>query len=145
MGLKLGFALATALLMLSSAILALIWLPRSLFGDFKAAPYLSVRTYPLIATLCAVAVVILIWDVSGNYYARAGGPIWSGNLASTTYNLAVGILAWFAFDGLIRALRYRRSPIRQLVWWHCFATSLALSVWAGYLVYWGLRAEFAFL
>jgi CubicO group peptidase (beta-lactamase class C family) len=143
--LKLGFALATAFLMFSSAIFALIWLPGRLFGDPKAAPYFSVRTYPLIATLCAVAVVVLIWDVSGNYYARAGGPIWSGNLASIIFCLAVGALAWFAFDGLIRALRYRCSPISRLVWWHCFATSLALSVWAGYLVYWGLRAEFASL
>jgi CubicO group peptidase (beta-lactamase class C family) len=141
--LKLGFALTTAFLMFSSAIFALIWIPGRLFGGLKAPPYFSVRTYPLISTLCAVAVVVLIWDVSGNYYARAGGPIWSGNLASTTSILAVGMLAWFAFDGLIRALRYRRSPISRLVWWHCFATSFALSVWAGYLVYWGLRAAFA--
>lgn len=141
--LKLGFAVAAVFLMFCTAISAMTWLPRKLFGDLKAAPYFSVRTYPFIATVCAVAVVVLIWDVSGNYYARAGGAIWSGNLAFTTYNLAIGIFAWFAFDGLIRALRYRRSPISRLVWWHCFATSLALSAWAGYLVYWGLRAEFA--
>jgi CubicO group peptidase (beta-lactamase class C family) len=140
---KLGFALATGLLMFSSAIFAVAWLPKRISGGLKPEPYFTVQSYPFIATLCATAVAFLIWNTSGDYYARAGAASWSGNLASILNNLAVGAFAWFAIDGLIRALRYRRSPIRRVVWWHSFVTSLVLSVWAGYLVYWGLRAEFA--
>jgi hypothetical protein len=140
--LKLGFALATALLMGSTAIFALVWLPRRIFGSLKEAPNFSVRTYPLIATLFGSAVFILIWEVSGNYFARANGPGWSGNQASLVYHVAHGAFAWFAIDGLIRAVRHRRSPMLRPVWWHSFATSLVLTAWAVYLVYWGLRAEF---
>jgi hypothetical protein len=52
--------------------------------------------------------------------------------------------AGFAVDGLIRALRHRRAFRPPLIWWHCFTTTLVLSLWASYLVYWGLRAEIAF-
>ncbi len=71
---KLGFALATALLMISSVIFALVWIPRRLFGDLKGAPLLKIRTYPLLATLFAAAVFVLIWDASGDAYGPRGGP-----------------------------------------------------------------------
>ncbi|MGD1029676.1 MAG: serine hydrolase domain-containing protein [Opitutaceae bacterium] len=141
--LKLGFALATALLMFSSAIFSIVWLPRRLFGDLKGAEYFGVRTDPLLAALFGSAVIALIWNASGNYYARGAGPIWSGTLAMIATNVAHGLFAFFAIRGLSRALRRRRSPMNRLVWWHSFATSLALTVWAVYLSYWGLRGEFA--
>ena len=141
--LELGFALATALLMLSSAIFALAWLPRFFFGDLKEAPYLGVRMDPLLATLFGSAVFGLIWEVSGNYYARAGGPIWSGSMATIVIYVAHGAFAFFAIRGLLRALHRRRSPVGRLIWWHSFATSLTLTSWAIYLSYGGLRGTFA--
>lgn len=143
LALKLGFVGATALLMLSTVAFALFWIPKRLFGELRNAPHFSVRTYPFFATLLGGMVIVLIWEVSGNYFARAGGPFWSGSMAMLVYNVAQGAFAWFAVDGLIRALRYRRAFGPRLIWWHCFATALVLSAWAGYLVYWGLRAEFA--
>ena len=143
LALKLGFAGATALLMLSTVVFALFWIPKKLFGELRNAPHFSVRTYPFFATLLGGMVIVLIWEVSGNYYARAGGPVWSGSMATLVYNVAHGAFAWFAVDGLIRALRHHRAFGPRLIWWHCLATALVLSGWAGYLVYWGLRAEFA--
>ena len=141
--LKLGFALATALLMFSSAIFAFVWLPRMLFGGLKGAPYLGVRTDPLLATLFGSAVFALIWETSGNYYARANGAIWAGNSVTIVNHLAHGAFAFIAIRGLFRALRRHRSPVGRLVWWHSFATSLALTVWAVYLSYGGLRGDLA--
>ncbi len=141
--LKLGFALATALLMFSSALFGLFWLPRMLFGDLKGAPYLGVRTDPLLATLFGSAVFVLIWEASGDYYARADGAIWSGNSVTIVSHLAHGAFAFFAIRGLFRALRRHRSPVGRLVWWHSFTTSLVLTVCAVYLSYGGLRGDFA--
>jgi CubicO group peptidase (beta-lactamase class C family) len=141
---KLGFVVATVLLMLSSAIFALFWLPRSLFGNLRGAPHLGVRSDPLLATLLGGSVFVLIWEASGNYYARAGGALWSGDFVVILDHLLQGAFAFFAIRGLLRALRRRRSQINRPVWWHAIATSFILSVWAVYLAYWGLRSDFAF-
>ncbi len=140
--LKLGFVVATLGLMVSTAIFAFFWLPRRLFGDLKAAPFFGVRMDPLWATLWGAAVGFLIWNASGDYYARAGGAVWTGGWVLFANHMAHGLFAFFAIRGLARAMRRRRSPIGRAIWWHSFATSLALTVWAVSLSYWGLRSEF---
>ena len=137
--LKLGFAVATVLLMLSSAIFALVRLPRRFFGGPQGVPDLDLRMNPLLATLSGGAVFFLIWEVSGEAFARDGGPIWSGPVASMVLYAAHGVFAFFAIRGLLRAVRRHRSSMSRLVWWHAFATSLALTVCAVYLSYGGLR------
>jgi len=64
-------------------------------------------------------------------------------LASIVYNLAHGAFLYFSIYGLMRALHLRRIATSRLVWWLSLATSLVLTLWAAYLVYWGLRAELA--
>jgi hypothetical protein len=140
---KLGFAVATALLMLSSIIFAFFWLPRRLFGDLKDGSYLGVRSDPLVATLLGLVVFAIIWEASGNYYARADGARWSGSLVGIVNHLAQGAFVFFAGRGLYRTFHHRRSPVSRLMWWHSLATSSVLSVSAVYLAYWGLRGEFA--
>ena len=139
--LKLGFALVTALLMSSTVIFALVWIPKRLFGKLKEAPYFGVRWDSLLGTLSGSAVGILIWEASGNYYARADGAIWSGYWVRIADYVAYGAFAFYAIRGLLRALRRRCVPIARMVWWHSLATSLALTVWAVYLCYWGLRND----
>jgi CubicO group peptidase (beta-lactamase class C family) len=139
--LKLGFALVTVLLMSGTVIFAFVWIPRRLFGKLEGSPWFGVRGDPLLATLSGTAVGILIWEASGNYYARADGAIWSGDWVSIADYAAYGTFAFYAIRGLLRALRRRRDPIGRMIWWHSFATSLALSAWAVYLCYWGLRSD----
>jgi CubicO group peptidase (beta-lactamase class C family) len=141
--LKLGFAVTTVFLMGSSAILAFGWLARRFFGDLKGAPFIGVRTDPLLATLFGTAVFILIWEASGDYYSRSGGPLWSGHWVLIANYLTLGAFTFFAIRGLSRALRRYRGPIHWTIWWHCFVTSLVLTVWAVYLSCWGLYGEFA--
>ena len=81
-------ALVEVLLMLSSVIFALFWIPRMWFGDLKGTPHLHARADPLFATMSGILLAVLIWNESGNYYARGGGPIWSGGLALIIYLLA---------------------------------------------------------
>lgn len=135
-------AVGTALLMLGSVLSAVFWIPRKLFGDLKTAPYFSVRADPLLATLSGVALCGLIWVMSGDSYARPGGPLWSGRTAVVIYYIAHAAFLSFSVGGLIRALHYRHKPISPLVWWHAFTLSLVLSAAAGYLVYGGLRSVF---
>lgn len=139
-----GAAGATVFLMLGSVVFAFFWIPRKFFGDLKGAPHLHARADPLLATLSGVALFVLIWNESGNYYARAGGPIWSGDLALIVYHLAHAAFVGFAIGGLVRAWGTRRAPIHRLVWWHSFALSLALTVCGVYLAYGGLRGELGF-
>ena len=143
MSLGLGAALAAALLMLGSVIFAFFWVPRMLFGGRKVVPHFRVLADLLMATLSAIAVFVLIWEASGDYYARPGGPLWSGNFVGIAFNVANVAFVSFAVGGLIRTLNSRRSPMPWLVWWHSFALALVLAVCATYLAYWGLRAEFA--
>jgi hypothetical protein len=139
--LKLGFALTTALLMCSSAVFALFWIPRRFFGDLKDAPYFGVRMDPLLATLSGAAVFALLWNASGDYFARARGAIWFGPWVPWASHLAHGVFAFFAIRGLVRALARYRSPVGRVLWWHCLVTSLVLAIWAVYLSYWGLRGD----
>ena len=141
--LRLGAAIITALLMVGSVVFAFTWVPRWFFTTGGESPRMAVQVYPLLATLCGIAVIVLVWETSGNYFARAGGPIWSGYLASIVYNLAHGAFLYFSIYGLMRALHLRRIATSRLVWWLSLATSLVLTLWAAYLVYWGLRAELA--
>jgi hypothetical protein len=143
MSLGIGAALATTLLMLGSVIFAFFWVPKVLFGGIKVVPHFRVLSDGLMATLSAIIVFVLIWEASGDYYARAGGPRWSGNFAGIVYNVANVAFVSFAIGGLTRTLNSRRSPMPRLVWWHALALSLAMTVCATYLAYWGLRAEFA--
>jgi CubicO group peptidase (beta-lactamase class C family) len=140
--LKLGFAAVTALLMLSSVLLAFAWMPRNLVKGPEKELFLGVRSDPFLATIFGTVVFALIWEGSNNYYARANGATWSGGWISAANYVAGGAFVFFSIRGLYRAVRRRDGGIARPVWWHSFVTSLALAIWAIYLAYGGLRGDF---
>lgn len=142
--LELGFAGATAILMLGTVVFAFFWLPKRLFGSLREAQYFGVRTDPLLATLCGGGVFALIWCASGDYFARANGALWSGGAATIATHAVYGAFSFFSIRGLLRAVRRRNAPMGRLIWWHCLATSLALAFVSSYLAIGGLRDEFGF-
>jgi hypothetical protein len=100
--------------------------------------YLGVRSDPVWAALWGLAVAALYWNGSNDYYARGGGARWFGLPVTAAFYVAQIAFAHFSIRGLLRAWRRRREFARGL-WWHAFGTSAALSCWAAYLCYIGLR------
>ncbi len=131
--LEAGVMAATALLMLSSLVFALVWVPRKLSGRMRSVECISVRAMPVLATLSLACLALLVTFAGEDMIDRFGliTP-WSVGFFVSTLAFAI-----FAVLGLVLALRYRHRSIRRLVWWHAFAASLLLTVVACYLGYWG--------
>jgi CubicO group peptidase (beta-lactamase class C family) len=125
---------ATALLMLSSIVFALVWVPRKIFGRMRSVECLSVRALPVLATLSLVCVQLSVM-LAGEDAIERLGLVTPWSVGFFVSALAFAILAVL---GLVLALRCRNRPIRRLVWWHAFAASLFLTVVAAYLSYWGI-------
>lgn len=124
---------AALLLMASSCIFALAWVPAKLFGHLRGAESLSVRAMPVLATVSLVCTLLfIIGSASDSINLLGRATFWSVGICLST--LAFGV---FSVLGLALALRFRNRKIRRLVWWHAFAASLVLTVVAIYLGYWG--------
>ena len=124
----------TALLMLSSLVFALVWVPRKLFGRMRSVECLSVRAMPVLATLSLVGLQLSM-TLAGEDMIERLGLITPWSVGFYVSALACAI---FAVLGLVLALHFRHRPIRRWVWWHAFAASLLLTVVAVYMSYWGI-------
>jgi len=111
-----GLAGLTLLLMASSMLFALVWVPRKIFGRMRDVPHLSVRFLPLLATLfCVVAAVPLI--IGGRQLGHFG-------LASVSYWAFSWLFAVTSVASLIQCYRARSWPISRVVWFHSLSVSL---------------------
>jgi CubicO group peptidase (beta-lactamase class C family) len=132
--LELSVMAAAILLMMSSLVFALVWMPRKMFGCMRAVGCLSVRALPLLATLSMVGALVLRQFLGEDVIARLGQVTpWSVGLFGSSLAFAV-----FAVLGVAQALRFRNREIRRWVWWHSFVTSAVLTIVAMYLAYWGV-------
>jgi CubicO group peptidase (beta-lactamase class C family) len=132
--LELSVIAAAMLLMASSLVFALVWMPRKLFGRLRAVDYLSTRALPLLATLSMASAYTLRHFLGEDAIERLGRATpWS-------VGIFVSMLAFamFAVLGLVQALRFRNREIRRWIWWHSFATSAVLTIVVMYLAYWGV-------
>jgi hypothetical protein len=125
---------AAVLLMASSLLFALVWIPRKLIGRMRAVSGLSVRALPLLATLSMVAMLLLRQFLGEDVIARLG------QITPWSIGIFVSTLAFtlFAVSGLVQALRFRNREGSRWVWWHSFMTSAVLTIVAMYLSYWGI-------
>jgi CubicO group peptidase (beta-lactamase class C family) len=125
---------AALLLMASSVIFALVWVPRKIFGDLRSVGNLSVRAMPVLATLSLLVSIVLVILTSQDPIERLGLPtFWSVGIFVSCIAFAV-----FALLGLTLAVRFQYREIRRLVWWHAFAASAVMTAVAMYLAYWGV-------
>jgi CubicO group peptidase (beta-lactamase class C family) len=132
--LELSVTGAAVLLMVSSLVFALVWVPQKLFGGMRTVGYLSVRTAPLLATLSIAGAEALAFFSGEDAIDRLGqvSP-WSVGIFAFTLSFAV-----FAILGLALVWGFRKREIRRGVWWHSFLTSAVLTIVAVYLAYWGI-------
>ena len=132
--LQLGTCAVTALLMLTTAAFALVWVPRKLFGRMRGGGHLSVRLLPLLATLSAACLA--------EYFLRGIPDTIPRFGQMTPWSLALFLLTLalpaFAVAGVVQAVRHRHAEMRRLVWWHSLATSVAMTIVSLYLAYWGV-------
>jgi hypothetical protein len=132
--LELSVIAAALLLMASSVVFALVWVPRKIFGDLKSVGHLRVRAMPVLAALSFLVAFALVTAALSAPIERLGLPtFWSVGIFGS-----VTAFALFAVLGLALALSTRNRGIRRLVWWHAFAASAVLTVVAAYLAYWGI-------
>jgi CubicO group peptidase (beta-lactamase class C family) len=129
-----GLGAAWLLLMASSVLFALIWIPRKLLGKPGGAPYLSIRVVPLLS-LASLASAGALFAVSGDdLLQRFGKPtVWSVGFCALTW-----VFALTAVLGLVLTLRARASAVHPGVYAHALALSLSNTLIAGYLAYWGV-------
>jgi CubicO group peptidase (beta-lactamase class C family) len=129
-------AVICCLLMLSSVLFALVWVPRQLMGRLHNAGSLSVRLLPLLAVLCLFAAFALVSYPSGAtlFIERFGKPTpWSIGLCILTALFPLLTLA-----GLVHSLRAPWFGVHRLVWIHALLVSAANLLVAAYLAYWGI-------
>jgi CubicO group peptidase (beta-lactamase class C family) len=129
-----GLGAAWLLLMGSAALFALIWIPRKLLGKLHGAPHLSIRVIPLVS-LASVAGALALFAVSGDdILQRFGKPtVWSVGFCVLTWTFGLT-----AVLGLVLTLRARGSAVPRGVYVHALSVSLANTVIAAYLAYWGV-------
>jgi CubicO group peptidase (beta-lactamase class C family) len=123
--------IALALLLLASSVVAaLVWLPRLLFRRRKGPRQVAVRAAPLAAVLWLALMILLV----------IFSPIWllgAYDILSVGVWLAGWLFLFFSIGALLLALgpAARRSAPRA-VWIHSLLVSIACCGIAGYFLYW---------
>jgi CubicO group peptidase (beta-lactamase class C family) len=131
--LKIALLLLCALLMATSLLFALIWVPRKLFGGMKGVGHLWVRGTPVLASLSLLLVIFCVMRFSGT-------QIGTFNVRSAGVFLGTLLFPLFSFAGLILALRVPKSEIHRAVRIHSLLVSGACCLLSGFLASWGLLA-----
>ena len=130
--LQIALPVLVLLLMVSSVLFALIWIPRKVFGRMRDVPLLRVRFIPLIAVLSLAAFVLLMLYGTDNIMLL-GRVTW---LSVTIFGLTL-LFGLASIWGLIVAVRARKS-VRRSVAIHSLLVALACTIAAIYLAYWGI-------
>lgn len=130
LGLLAGWLLGLALTLL----FALVWVPRWLFRRLRGVPHLMVRTWPLLAALMVIAVVLCFVLTGDDPFATLARPTgWS-----VTIFLATLLYPLFAVIGLVAALRVPRTEIRPAIRWLALGAAAFHVVAAVYLFWFGV-------
>ena len=127
-------SLLTLLAALSVPLFACVWGFRYLIGGMKGVRHLSVRVFPLLAVLSAMAFVGILFAGRDDLIARLGRPTaWSMALCASTWAFAL-----FSGLGLMAVLRARRSEMNAFIYIHSLVVSVLLSVATVYLACFGM-------
>ena len=132
--LRWGTAIGSLLLMLSSLLFALVWIPRRLLRKIKVQ-HLSVRVLPLLPILCLFAVAALFMSCEDMIMIQQFG---NATFRSVSVWLLSYLLVLISLAGLAQVIRTRRWSVNQGVRVHALLVSLANVVVSLYLIYWGI-------
>jgi CubicO group peptidase (beta-lactamase class C family) len=124
--------IATALLVMASSILfALVWMPRKLIGRMRGVENLSVRVVPLLAVLSVIA---MFWPAWGR------PPMVLGRIDAVTVAILVmsTLFPVLSLLSILVALRSFRFEMNRAVRIHSLAVAVACCGITGFSAYWGL-------
>ena len=120
-----------ALLMATSVLFAIVWVPWKLFGGMKDAQHLTVRAVPLSATLCLVGCVFCFTKLGGADTGRL--TVWTAGVC--LLSILFGLLSLL---GLFFAAIVPKAEIHRAVRIHSLLVALGCSVVTAYLFAWHL-------
>lgn len=120
-----------ALLMATSVLFAIVWVPWRLFGGMKDAQHLSVRAFPLFATLCFAGFVFCFTRLGGADTGRL--TLWTGGFC--ILSILFGLLSLL---GLFFAAIVPKAEIHRGVRIHSLLVALSCCIVAAYLFSWHL-------
>lgn len=128
-----GLALSLVLLV-SSALFAVVWVPRKLLGRLPGAGPLSVRAAPLLG-LGGLVGFILCYRTAGDAGYAVFGTLnaWTAGMFAASLLIPAGAL-W----SVAAVWWHRRAPMNRVAYWHAVALALALVWLTGFCLHWGL-------
>lgn len=120
-----------ALLMATSVLFAVVWVPWRLFGGMRDAQHLSVRAFPLLATISFVGFAFCFTKLGDADTGRL--TLWTGGFC--ILSILFGLLSLLA---LFFAARVPKAEIHRAVRIHSLLVALGCCVVAAYLFSWHL-------
>ncbi|MGE5113281.1 MAG: serine hydrolase domain-containing protein [Acidobacteriaceae bacterium] len=131
---EIGIASLTGLAVLSTALFALIWIPRWIFRRMRGVKHLVVRLWPLLAVLCLVAAVATVLIGGADFLANFGEPTaYSVGLMLFTIGFAVASII-----GLVASWRVNPAEMNRWAYWHSRVSCVLFTVATLYFLYWGI-------
>lgn len=127
---RLALLTIAELLMLSSVLFALIWIPRKLFGRMKSVCHLSARVMPLLASIALPLSFAIPLNLSPLVLSTP-------NVFTVSAFVLSILFAVFSVLGLILGIRSFRWEINRTARIHSLLVSSAACGVAWYLAFWG--------
>jgi CubicO group peptidase (beta-lactamase class C family) len=128
-----GFALSL-LLLLSSALFALVWGTRKLIGRLSSPGPWSVRTSPLLGLVGLVGFWFCYATAGDAGFAVLGTfNAWTLGMMVTSLLIPLG-----AALSVVAVWRHRKAPMNRVAYWHSVAVALALVWLTGFCLHWGI-------
>jgi CubicO group peptidase (beta-lactamase class C family) len=117
--------------MATSLLFAIVWVPWRLFGGMKAAQHLAVRAFPLFATLCFGGFVFCVTKLGGADTGRL-------TIVTAGFSIFSILFAALSLLGLFFAASVPKAQIHRGVRIHSLLVALSCCVVTAYLFSWHL-------
>ena len=125
----------TALLMVSSLLWAIVWLPLKLGGKLRGRP-ITARVWPLLAVMAlSIAIAVWIGSTGGGEFAKVVDQLGRPTPAAIGFVVLSWIFVLLALQGLVCSLRSSPERTGRFARIHSIAVSAACLVAAAYLLY----------
>ncbi len=131
---QLGIAALWAMSILSSVVYFLVWGVRKLRGKVAAGATMSIRVWPLLASVSVLVLVGLFAAGMSDPFVRLGAP----TAISVGILLSSALFALFAALGVATSVWERATPMNRVNYWHSTLASSVHLLVAVYLVWFGI-------
>jgi CubicO group peptidase (beta-lactamase class C family) len=117
--------------MVTTPLFALVWIPRKLAGRMKAVKHVSARLWPLLAVLALAG--------AGGIYMQADDlDLGHRGVRSVAFTACTLIFAVCSVGSLVHVARVPRREVNLAAHLHTWLAAVVLTVVTLYLLYWGI-------